>query len=51
MARIIADRESILELWSGNNGNHLALSVLKQIVDAGGFVRGMKDWPQVEGGE
>jgi hypothetical protein len=40
-----------IPLWSGNNGNHLALSVLKQIVDAGGYVRGMKEWPVIEGDE
>jgi hypothetical protein len=48
---VTGDGFNYIPLWSGNNGNHLALSVLKQIVDAGGFVRGMKDWPEVEGGE
>jgi hypothetical protein len=35
---VTGDGFNYIPLWSGNNGNHLALSVLKQIVDAGGFV-------------
>jgi hypothetical protein len=42
------DGYNYIPMWSGNNGTHLALSVLKQIIDAGGYIRGLNQWPQFE---